>query len=63
VSRYVLEVGSAAGLNDIFTGLDVGLQTSFGATGVPPGRYYVRARAGNSAGLGAPSSEVVVQVP
>lgn len=63
VVRYVLEVGSAPGLSDIFTGLDVGLQTSFTASGVPPGRYYVRVRAGNYTGLSAPSNEVVVQVP
>lgn len=62
-TRYVLEVGSAPGLNDIIAGLDVGLQTSFGASGVPPGRYYVRVRAGNYTGLSAPSNEVVVQVP
>jgi hypothetical protein len=63
VIRHVLEVGSAPGLSDIFTGLDVGLQTSFAARGVPPGRYYVRVRAGNYTGLSAPSNEVVVQVP
>ena len=62
-TRYVLEVGSAPGRNDIFSGLDVGLQTSFGASNVPPGTYYVRVRAGNYSGLGAPSNEVVVQVP
>lgn len=61
-TRFVLEVGSAPGLRDIFTGLDLGLQTSFTANGVPPGRYYVRVRAGNYAGLGAPSSDVVVLV-
>ncbi|MBL8137577.1 MAG: hypothetical protein JNL48_13215 [Acidobacteria bacterium] len=63
VLRHVLEVGSAPGLNDIIAGLDVGLQTSFAASGVPPGRYHVRVRAGNSTGLSAPSNEVVVQVP
>lgn len=63
ITRYVLEVGSAPGLNDIFSGLDVGLQTSFAASGVPPGAYYVRVRAGNYTGLSAPSNEVVVQVP
>jgi hypothetical protein len=61
--RYVLEVGSAPGLTDIFSGLDVGLHTSFGAGNVPPGIYYVRVRAGNYSGLGAASSEVVVRVP
>lgn len=63
VSRYVLEVGSAPGLNDIFSGLDVGLQTSFAASGVPLGTFYVRVRAGNHTGLSVPSNEVVVQVP
>lgn len=63
VTRYVLEVGSAPGLNDIFSGLDVGLQTSFAANGVPPGTYYVRVRAGNYSGLSAASNEVVVVVP
>lgn len=62
-TRYALEVGSAPGLSDLVGGLDLGLQTSFGASGVPPGRYYVRVRAGNYTGLSAPSNEVVVQVP
>lgn len=61
-TRYVLEVGSAPGLNDIFSGLDVGLETSFAASGVPPGAYYVRVRAGNYSGLSAPSNEVAVVV-
>jgi hypothetical protein len=63
ITSYVLEVGSAPGLSDIFTGLDVGLQTSFAASGVPPGTYYVRVRAGNYSGLSAPSNEVAVVVP
>jgi len=61
--RYVLEVGSAPGLADIFSGLDVGLNTTFGAGGVPPGRYFVRVRAANLTGTSAPSNEVVVLVP
>ncbi len=63
VTRYLLEVGSAPGLNDIFAGLDVGLQASFAASGVPPGTYYVRVRAGNYTGLSTPSNELAVQVP
>jgi len=62
-TRYVLEVGSAPGLADLIVGLDLGLQTSFAAAGVPPGTYYVRVRAGNYTGLSAPSNEVVVTVP
>ena len=63
IARYVVEVGSAPGLNDIIASLDAGLQTSFAASGAPPGRYYVRVRAGNYSGLSAPSNELVVQVP
>lgn len=63
VLRHVIEVGSAPGSNGIVPGLELGPQTSLAACGVPPGRYYVRVRAGNVAGLSAPSSDVVVQVP
>lgn len=62
VSRHVLDVGSAPGLDDIISSFDLGLQTSFAASGVPPGRYYVRVRAANHAGVSAPSNEVVVVV-
>lgn len=63
VTRFLLEAGSGPGLTDIIGGLDVGLQAAFSASGVPPGRYYVRVRAANYTGLSAPSNEVVVQVP
>jgi hypothetical protein len=36
--------------------------TSFQAA-VPPGRYYVRVRAVNASGAGAPGDEVIVDVP
>jgi hypothetical protein len=60
--RYVVEAGTAAGLANIGT-FDVGLETAFAASFVPPGTYYVRVRAGNSTGLSAPSNEIVVTVP
>lgn len=63
VSHYVLEVGSMPGASDIIASFHVGLQTSFSASAVPPGTYYVRVRAGNYTGLSAPSNEVVVHVP
>lgn len=63
VLRHVLEAGSAPGLNDVIAGLELGPQTSFAASSVPPGRYYVRVRAGNHTGVSAPSNEIVVQVP
>lgn len=62
-THYVLEAGSAPGQADIISGLDLGTRVAFSANGVPPGRYYVRMRAGNHAGLGAPSNDVVVLVP
>lgn len=61
-TRYVLEVGTAPGLSNVLT-LDVGLQTSLTAQGVPPGRYYVRVKAGNAAALSLASNEVVVDIP
>jgi hypothetical protein len=61
-SHYVLEVGSAPGLRDLIPGSDVGPETSFAASGVPAGTYYVRVRAANAQGLGAASSEVTVRV-
>jgi hypothetical protein len=63
VSRYVLEAGSGPGLSNVLSGLDVGPLSSYAASGVPSGTYYVRVRAGNYAGLGAPSNEIVVTVP
>lgn len=62
-TRYVIDVGSAPGLSNIFSGLDIGLQTSFSASGVPPGTYYVRVRAANYTGLSAASDEIIVTVP
>ena len=63
VSRYVLEAGSGPGLSNVLAGLDVGPQPSFAASPVPPGTHYVRIRAENYAGVGAPSNEIVVTVP
>ncbi|MEZ5292394.1 MAG: fibronectin type III domain-containing protein [Vicinamibacterales bacterium] len=62
-TRDVMEAGTAPGRSDIVAALDVGLQTSLTASGVPPGTYYVRVRAGNYTGLSAPSNEVAVTVP
>jgi hypothetical protein len=59
-TSYLLEAGSAPGLSDIGT-LPLSV-TSFQAA-VPPGRYYVRVRAVNASGAGAPGDEVIVDVP
>ena len=36
---------------------------SLAVAGAPPGRYYVRIRTMNGTGVGAPSNEVIVDVP
>ena len=58
---YVIEAGSAPGASDRGTVATASADTFLGAD--PPfGTYYVRVRAQNSAGLGPPSNEVVLQV-
>ena len=61
-TTYVLEAGSAPGLSNLAAGVVVGNILSFTAPGVPDGRYFVRVRAANAAGLGAASNEVDVIV-
>ena len=57
---YLLEAGSSPGAADLGVAPVSGLE--FQVTGVPPGRYYLRARAVNAAGTSAPGEEVVVDV-
>ena len=59
---YVLEVGSAAGLSNLGTLATGSAATSFFASGVPAGTYYVRVRAQSAAGTSLPSNEVAVVV-
>jgi hypothetical protein len=61
LSSYVLQAGSAAGLNDLANAA-TGTGTSYTATGVPSGSYFIRVRAQNASGLSAASNEVVVTV-
>lgn len=62
VTRYVLELGSGPGLSNLGT-VDLGTTSSFRATGVPSGTYYVRLRGVNYGGTGAASNEVRIDVP
>ncbi|MCC7125141.1 MAG: fibronectin type III domain-containing protein [Acidobacteria bacterium] len=57
---YVIEVGSAPGLSNLVV-LRVGEVSSFQAP-VDAGRYFVRLRAVNEAGISEPSEERVLQV-
>lgn len=59
---YVLEAGTAPGLANLAT-LALGAGTTFTIPNVPAGRYYLRVRAENVTGRGAPSNEVVLDVP
>ena len=58
----VVEVGFAPG--QTLVRLPVATDAaSLAVAGAPPGRYYVRIRSMNGTGLGAPSNEVLVEVP
>lgn len=61
-TRYVLDVGSASGLSNLGT-IEAGSGSTFGATGVPAGTYFVRLRAVNYGGTSAASNELRIDVP
>ena len=62
VTGYRAEAGTAPGMANLGV-LALGTGESFRASGVPPGRYFVRVRAVNVNGTSGPSNEVVVEVP
>lgn len=57
-SNYLIDVGTGPGLTDLLTVPTGSANTAFNASGVAPGRYYVRVRASNSSGSSTPSEEV-----
>lgn len=59
-TSYRVGVGSRSGLDDLAQ-ITIS-ETSFTATGVPDGRYYVRVRAMGFDGESAPSNEIVISV-
>jgi hypothetical protein len=61
VASYIIEAGSAPGQANLVS-LTVGATTNLSVSAVPAGTYYVRVRASNVAGTGAPSNEVAVVV-
>ena len=60
-TSYVLEGGRTPGAADAIA-VDVGLQTTYRASSVGPGTYYVRVRSTNACGTGDSSNEVAVVV-
>jgi hypothetical protein len=58
-TSYVLEAGRTRGQADALT-TNVGRSTTFTATQVQPGTYYVRVRGLNACGTGAASNELMV---
>ena len=59
---YLVEAGSAPGLSNLASISTGSTSTTFSATGVYPGRYYVRVRAGSATGISSPSNEVTLIV-
>jgi len=59
---YVVEAGSAPGLVNLARFETGGTGTSYLATAVAPGTYYVRVRAASDDGISSPSNEVSVTV-
>jgi hypothetical protein len=61
--RYRIEAGSRPGLSDLAVADSPSAATAIGFSGVAPGRYYVRLRALNAAGVGPASNEIRITVP
>ena len=61
-SSYIIEAGSTAGASNLANFSTSNTATSFSASGVGAGTYYVRLRAANAIGPSGPSNEVVVTV-
>ena len=57
---YLLDAGSSPGASNL--GSFPTTTTTFPAAGVPDGRYYLRVRAVNEAGVSAPSAEAMLTV-
>lgn len=60
---YLVEAGSTSGAADLAVVSSGSTATTFSTAGVPPGRYYIRVKARNAAGVGLPSNELVLNVP
>jgi len=63
VTSYVLVAGYSSGAGNAANADTGNSYTTFVATGVPSGVYYVRLHARNACGVSGPSNEVAVVVP
>jgi hypothetical protein len=54
---YVIEAGTAPGLRNLASFNTGSMSTSFNASGLGPGTYYVRLRSANAFGIGASSAD------
>lgn len=61
-TNYTLQAGSAPGLSNL-AAVAIGATTTFSASGVPAGTYYLRVLATNAAGASGASNEITVVVP
>jgi len=61
-TSFTVEAGSATGLANLAV-LPTGSSSTTLSVTAPPGTYFVRVRATNGAGAGAPSNEITVVVP
>jgi hypothetical protein len=61
-STYIVEAGSAPGIANLVVAPTNSTATTITFSGVPPGTYYVRLRAGNALGSSGASNEVIVTV-
>jgi hypothetical protein len=61
-SQYVIEAGSTTGLADLANFSTGTTSTTFSTSGVGAGRYYVRVRSSNAAGVSAVSNEALLVV-
>jgi hypothetical protein len=59
---YIIEAGSGSGRSDLASFATGNTATSFSASGVGAGSYYIRVRATNAVGPSPPSNEVLVVV-
>jgi hypothetical protein len=61
-TSYLIEAGSSPGASNLAASNTGSAATTFAASGVAPGVYYVRVRGSNACGTSAPSNQVTVSV-